>query len=69
MKNNYFNIPVWEKQNLTIQEASEYSNIGVNKLYAMIRDPFCPFVLHVGTKKTLIKRKAFDDFIEKSAEI
>lgn len=25
-------IPVWEKMNLTINEAAEYSNIGINKI-------------------------------------
>ena len=62
-------IPIWEKQNLTIQEAAEYSNIGINKLYSMIKDPFCPFILRVGDKKTLIKKKAFDDYIANSVEI
>lgn len=25
-------VPIWEKLNLTVEEASEYSNIGVNKI-------------------------------------
>lgn len=62
-------IPIWEKQNLTIQEAAEYSNIGSNKLRSMIKDPLCPYVLHVGNGKSLIKKKAFDDFIAKTIEI
>ena len=62
-------IPIWEKQNLTVQEAAEYSNIGQNKLYSLINDPSCPFALHIGNNRTLIKKKAFDDFIAKSIEI
>ncbi len=62
-------IPIWEKQNLTIPEASAYSNIGINKLYSMIQDPLCPFILHVGGKKTLIKKKAFDVYIANTTEI
>lgn len=62
-------IPIWEKQNLTIQEAAEYSNIGINKLYSMIKDPMCPFVLRVGQGKQLIKRRMFDTYIEQNSEI
>ena len=49
-------IPTWEKINLTLDEAAAYSNIGVNRLSSLIRDPNCRFVLHVGTKN-LIKRR------------
>lgn len=55
-------IPVYEKLTLTIKEAAEYSNIGINKIDALLRTPNCPFVLFVGTKK-LVKRKEFEDFI------
>lgn len=44
--------------NLTIKEAAEYSNIGINRLSLMLSDPSCPFALFVGKKK-LIKRRAF----------
>ena len=62
-------IPIWEKQNLTIEEAALYSNIGQNKLRDLTSDPFCTFVLYVGSGKRLIKRKAFDRFIENQIEI
>ncbi len=55
-------IPIWEKQNLTIEEAAAYSNIGINKLRILIDNPNCDFVLKVGTKN-LIKKKKFDNFI------
>ena len=55
-------IPINEKLTLTIKEAAEYSNIGINKIDALLRAPNCPFVLFVGTKK-LVKRKEFEDFI------
>lgn len=57
-----------EKLNLTIEEAAEYSNIGINKLYELTNEPTCTFVLWVG-KKRVIKRKEFEKFIEKSIEI
>lgn len=56
-------VPIHCKQNLTLQEAAKYSNIGINRLTMLVKDSKCNFVLHVGNKR-LIKRKLFDDFIE-----
>ena len=55
-------IPIYMKMTLTIREAAEYSNIGINKIDSMLRSPNCPFVLFVGTKK-LVKRKEFEEYI------
>ncbi len=55
-------VPIHLKMNLSIREAAEYSNIGINKIDAMLRSPNCPFVLYVGSKK-LVKRKAFEEYI------
>ena len=61
-------IPVWEKANLTLEEAAAYSNVGVNRLREISDAENCNFVLWVG-KKRLIKRKLFDAFLEKSYSI
>jgi excisionase family DNA binding protein len=58
-------VEIKDKVTLTIREAAELSNIGINKLDSMLRKPNCPFVLFVGTKK-LVKRKAFEEFVEKT---
>ena len=58
-------VEIKDKVTLTIREAAELSNIGINKLDSLLRKPNCPFVLFVGTKK-LAKRKAFEDFIQKT---
>ena len=55
-------VPIYKKMTLTIREAAEYSNIGINKIDSMLKEPNCPFVLFVGTKK-LVKRKEFEAFI------
>ena len=55
-------VPIHLKMTLTIKEAAEYSNIGINKIDSMLRMPNCPFVLYVGSKK-LVKRKEFEEFI------
>ncbi|MDY6181514.1 MAG: excisionase [Candidatus Faecousia sp.] len=56
-------LPIDRKMLLSIREAAEYSNIGINKIDELLKQPKCPFVLYVGTKK-LVKRKAFEEFIE-----
>ena len=61
-------VPIHLKMNLTIKEAAEYSNIGINKIDSMLRSPNCPFVLYVGTKK-LVKRKEFEEYIQQKLVI
>lgn len=61
-------VPVWEKSNLTIEEASAYSGVGINKLRELSNDEDCPFVLWNGSKR-LIKRKRLDDFLAKAYSI
>ena len=39
-------VPIHLKMVLTIREAAEYSNIGINKIESMLRQPNCPFVLY-----------------------
>ena len=57
-------VPIHLKITLTIREAAEYSNIGINKIDSMLKQPNCPFVLYVGTRK-LVKRKEFDEYIRR----
>ena len=65
MKNR---VPIWEKMNLTLEEAAEYSNIGVNKLREISNSPKCPFVIYIGRKR-LIRRKEFEKYIGNQIEI
>ena len=44
-------VPVWEKSNLTLEEAAAYSGIGINRLRKLLDDERCPFVLWVGAKR------------------
>ncbi len=55
-------VPIHLKITLTIKEAIEYSNIGINKIDSMLKQPNCPFVLYFGTQK-LVKRKEFEEYI------
>ena len=61
-------IPVWKKQNMTVQETASYSGIGLHKLYELTDDRNCEFVLRIGNKR-LINRKKFDIFLENAFSI
>ena len=62
-------VPIWEKVTLTVEETAEYSNIGINRINDMLKEPGCTFVLNVGKGKRLVKRKEFEKYIQKSNEI
>lgn len=68
MKNEIKEVPVWIKTNLTLEETAAYSGIGINKIREISNDDNCPFVLWVGSKR-LIKRRKFDEYIEKQFSI
>ena len=55
-------VPIYHKITLSIKEANELTGIGINRIEDHLREPNCPFVLFVGTKK-LVKRKEFEQFI------
>ena len=61
-------VPIWEKSNLTLEEAAAYSGIGINKLRRISDSENCPFVLWIGSKR-LIKRRKLDEFTEKAYSI
>lgn len=61
-------VPIPQKLALTIREAAEYSNIGINRIDKMLHAANCPFVLYVGSKK-LVKRKEFEEYISNKLSI
>ena len=61
-------VPIWEKSNLSLEEAAAYSSTGINKLRDLTNEKDCRFVLWVGNK-CLIKRRLFDQFIEQMYSI
>ncbi len=62
VKNYEIGVPIWHKASLTVEEAAEYSNIGVNRIRDLCKDPVTKFSFKVG-KKVLIKREAFDEYL------
>lgn len=57
-------VPIWEKSNLTLEEAAAYSGIGINKLRDITNAKGCDFVIFIGTKR-LIKRRKLDEYTDK----
>jgi excisionase family DNA binding protein len=68
LKSKAYEVPIWEKSNLTVEEMAAYSGIGINKIKEVTNNENCPFVLWVGNKR-LIKRKMFEDFIARQYSI
>ena len=66
--NETLNMPFWLKLNMTVKEAAVYSNIGINRIDEMLKQPKCNFVLYVGNEK-LVKRKEFEQYLSESVEI
>lgn len=63
------NIPFWEKYTLTVSEACAYFHIGDKKFRQILEDcPDADFLLMNG-KRIMIKRKRFEQFIDRAEMI
>ena len=63
-----YDIPLYRKPFLSIEEAVAYTGIGRDKLYELTNPEDCPFVLWIGNRR-MIKRKKFDEYIERQYSI
>ncbi len=61
-------LSISEKALLTLEEASEYFNIGTSKIRELTGDDHCPYVLWNGSKR-LIKREPFKEYLYKQYSI
>ncbi len=61
-------VPIWEKAALSIEEAAAYTGIGENKLRELTQYDDCEYVIWVGNKR-LIKRKKFEEYLDKAYSI
>ena len=58
-------VPVWNKYLLTLEEASSYFHIGINKMRRLVaQNKNASWVLW-NSNRALIKRKSFEDYIDK----
>ena len=56
-KRSFPEVPITQKELLTLREATAYTGIGINKLREMSNDENCGFVLWVGSKRLLKRRR------------
>ena len=63
--NKELELPLWQKMNLTLDEASEYTGIGKTKLRELSDKEDCPVVLWNGAKR-LFKRKKLEEYLEET---
>jgi len=54
---------------MTIKECSQLYKIGVNRLRQICKSEYCPFVLKIGTRKSLIKTKEFEQWLSECEAI
>ena len=57
-------VPIWKKSNLSLEEAAAYTGIGVNKLRELSESDSCDFVIWIGRKR-LLKRRKLDEYLER----
>ena len=56
-------VPLWEKMNLTLDEAAKLTGVGLNRLREISDREDCDFVLWVGNKR-LLKRKKLEEYLD-----
>ena len=69
VSNDNKEVPLWAKYALTLPEASEYFHLGYNKLREIVRkDKYAEYLLWNGGR-VYIKRKLFEEYLDKETEI
>ena len=61
-------IPVWEKTLLTLNEASAYTGLGINRLRTIANSHQNEIVVWVGSKR-MFKRRKLDEYLEKAISL
>ena len=59
-----FDVPIWEKYTLTIEEASKYFRIGENKLRKLAEENLSSNWVLLNGNRIQIKRKQFEKIID-----
>lgn len=61
-------VPIQEKALLTMEEAAEYTGLGLHKLREISSAKHCPFILFNGNKR-MFKRRKLDEYLEDAYSI
>lgn len=65
---NMINVPIYEKELLTLEEAAAITGIGTNKLRSMSNSESCEYVIWNGNRR-LFKRKKLFAYLEQCYSI
>ena len=61
-------IPIWEKSLLTLNEASAYTGLGINRLRRIANNNQNELVVWVGSRR-MFKRRKLDEYLEKAVSL
>lgn len=61
-------VPIWERSLITINEAADYTGIGINKLRRLANKPNTNLVIWIGSRK-MFKRKKLDEYLENAVSL
>ena len=61
-------IPIWQKSNLTLEEAASYFNIGVKKMRRLAEEHTSSFSIYSGNRYLIIRTK-FEEFLVETSTI
>lgn len=59
---------IWEKKCLTLEEASAYSGVGIERIRRVLMQKDCPFRISQSNKLLIIREK-FDEYMDKATSI
>ena len=61
-------VPIWERSLLTINEAADYTGIGINKLRRLAEKRNSNLIVWVGSRK-MFKRRKLDEYLDNAVSI
>lgn len=61
-------VPIWERSLLTINEAADYTGIGINKLRRLSEKRNSNLVIWVGSRR-MFKRRKLDEYLDNAVSI
>ena len=61
-------VPIWQKNLLSLEEAAEYTGLGLHKLRALSDGEDCDIVLWNGSKR-MFKRRRLEEYLEKAYSV
>jgi len=61
-------VPIPQKRLLTLEEAAQYTGLGVNKLRELSNDEHCNFVLWNGARR-MLKRTKLEEYLDMAYSI